>query len=113
MRTTAESTRGGGEVDGQHVGLDHLEPLVAAQPGGEIAIELDHGQVPAALQQWLRHRAEARPDLDQRLPRPRIDRRDDRLDDRAVGQEVLPETLAGDVAHAARTAYSGASRISM
>jgi hypothetical protein len=46
-----------------------------------------------------RHRAQARPDLDQALARLGCDRLDDVVDDVDGRQEMLAEALAGDVRH--------------
>ena len=91
----ARRTRQGGDVDRQHVGLDHVERRVAAQARGEIAIELDHRQPLAAFEQRQRQRAASGTDLDQRVARLRIDRGDDPVDHRQVDEEVLAEALSG------------------
>ena len=85
----------GREIDVEHVGLDHLETRRAAQPHGQVAIELDDGERLAALEQRTGQRAAARPDLDEGLSRPRVDRVDDPVDHRSVDEEVLPEPLPG------------------
>ena len=103
----ARLLREGGEVDGQHVGLDHLELGPAPQARRQVAIELDDGQPAAARHERIGHGAESRPDLHQRIAGPRVDHADDAVDDGAVGEEMLAEALARDVFQA------GGSRSSM
>ena len=86
-----------GEVDLQHVGLDYLHPFALAPARGQVAVELDHRQRAAALEQRLGQRAQAGPDLDQRLAGPRRDGPHDGVDHGRIGQEMLAEALAGDV----------------
>ena len=52
------------------------------------------------LQQGLRQRAEARPDLDHEVAALRRDRRNDLFDDPRRIEEILSEALARDVADA-------------
>jgi hypothetical protein len=86
------------DVHLQHVGLDHRHAGTLAPARGQVAVQLDHRQRPAAFQQRLGHRTEAGADLDDRLARLRADRPHDAVDHHRVGQEVLAEALARDVA---------------
>jgi len=85
----------GGEIDVEHVGLDHLEARRAAQPHSQVPIELDDGERLAALEQRTGQCAAAGPDLDEGVSRLRVDCVDDPVDDRSVDEEVLPEPLPG------------------
>jgi hypothetical protein len=93
--STRHRGRQGREIDIEHVGLDHVEARGAAEPDGQVAIELDDGECLAALEQRTGQRAAARPDLDQGLSGTRVDRADDPVDHRSVDEEVLPEPLPG------------------
>jgi hypothetical protein len=82
---------------------------VGAQPGRQVAVELDHRQVPQTLDQGLSQCGQAGPDFHHGLPRPGINGADDGIDDAAVGQEMLAEALARNVFHqaAARPPQAG------
>ncbi len=79
---------------------------MGAQPRGKVPVQLDHGQVAQTLDQRLRQGRQARTDLHHRLTSPGINRLHDRVDDAAIGQEVLAEALAGDVLHCGGSRYS-------
>ena len=85
----------GREIDVEDVGLDDVEPGRAAQPRGQVAIELDDRERAAALEQRTGQRTPARADLDEGLTASRIDRIDDPVEHRSVDQEVLAEPLPG------------------
>ena len=95
------------EVHPQHIGFDDFQLRMAAQMGGQVAVEFDHGQPAEALHQRLGQRGQTGPDLHHRLAGHRGDGGHNGVDDAVVGQEVLAETLAGDMAH-----NWGSSRIS-
>ena len=93
--------REGRVVEAQGVGHVQAQvPLVPApaQARGQVAIDLDGVQVIDTLEQRRRERGEPRTDLDQDLPRTRMDRLDDRCHHRGVDEEMLPEALARHVA---------------
>ncbi len=69
-----------------------------AQARRQIAIDFDGRDVSRALDQPAGDRGQARTDLDHVLPGPRIDGVDDARRVVRVGEEVLAESLAGDVA---------------
>jgi len=77
--------------------LHHVESRHAAQPHGQIAVELDHREPASTGEQGRGDGAAAGPDLDQSLARLWIDAAHDGVDDRRVGQEVLTESLAGEM----------------
>ena len=68
-----------------------------AQTGGQIAVQLDHGEAAKPLDQRLRQRRQARADLDHGITGARIDLAHDGVDDGTVAEKVLPETFAGPV----------------
>ena len=70
---------------------------MAAQPGGEVAVQPDDGQALAALDHRIGHRAHAGADLDQGISSGRVDGAHDRVENAGVGQEMLAEALAGNV----------------
>ena len=86
-----------GEVDLQHVAVDHRQGAVRLrglrQREDQIAVELDHGQFAVAVEQRKGDRALAGTDLDQAVARLRIHRQHDAVDDAAVVQEVLAQVL--------------------
>ena len=108
------------EVHLEHIAFNHAQERVLTQAARQIAVELDHGQVPQALDQRLRERGQAGTDLDHHLPGGGCNFAHDGVDDGAVGQEVLAEALAGNVLHgrlglagfAGVATTSGGSRIS-
>jgi hypothetical protein len=67
------------------------------QPRGEVAVDLDDGQVANALEQRMRERAQAGADLDDVVVWLRIERGENALDGAPVDQEVLAEALSRDV----------------
>ncbi len=84
-------------VELQCVGFDQGQLVrreLLAQPGGEIAIDLDGGDVARAPDEFARQRGLPGADLDDRLVLARLDRIDDPLDHAPVMQEVLAEALA-------------------
>ena len=83
------------EVDAEHVGFDDFEHRVLAQPRREVAVEFDDGEVLAALDQRQRQRAEPGADLDQRLAGPRVDRRDDVVEDAGSARKCWPKRFLG------------------
>ena len=102
-----------GEVDLQHVGLDHVEVAAPAQPLGQVAVELDDGQRVAVRAQRDRHRAQARADLDQALARPRRDRPDDAVDDVDARSGSAGRSACGRCAPCGALGQTGGSRYSM
>ena len=68
---------------------------VPPQFRNHVAVDLDHLEPPAALEQRPGQRAEPGSDLDQPLAGLRIDRGDDTREHARVVQEMLPEALAG------------------
>ena len=67
---------------------------LGAKTSGEVAIELHHLQMRELFQQRSSQGREAGADLDQGVGGLGADGRDDALDDLAIVQEVLSETLA-------------------
>src|SRR6185437_12991344 len=65
-----------------------------AQPRREIAIDLDCRNLPRALDQRIRQRAQSRADLDEIVAGRGIDRGDDARRVMAIGEEMLTEALA-------------------
>mgnify|MGYP006207227741 CR=1 FL=1 len=63
----------------------------------QVAVQFDDGEAPQALHQGLGQSSQAGPDFNHGLARQGGDGRDDAVDDAVVGQEMLPEALAGDV----------------
>ena len=85
-----------------------------AQALRQVTVEFYHRQPLAALQQRQRQRAQPGADFYQRLARPGVDRAHDLIDDADVGQEVLTEALARQVACTAQAGlHAGGSRSSM
>ncbi|CFE03908.1 Uncharacterised protein [Bordetella pertussis] len=85
------------EIDRQGVGLDHGQPfggVLPAQARGQIAVDLDRGQVIDAIEQGAGQRRQARTDLDHAVVARGPDGPHDRLDHALVGQEMLAEALA-------------------
>ncbi len=87
------------DVHLEDVGLDHAELGMLAQLPGQVAVQLDHSQVPQSLNQRLRQGRQPGPDLHHSLARPRRNRLDDAFDDALVSQEMLAEAFARDVLH--------------
>jgi hypothetical protein len=86
------------EVESQGIGFVHDQfPCwkIATQVCGQIAVQFDHMQRRAALEQRPGERPRTGADLDQGFARLRIERIEDALHDAAVVQEVLAEALLG------------------
>jgi hypothetical protein len=88
-------------MDGQSLGRP-----APSEASDQIPIDLDRLNMLNTLQQRSRECAQPRPDLDDSLIVTRRNRIDDRIDDRAIGQEVLAETLARCVFHRSSRRYS-------
>ena len=90
------------EVDGQRIGDDHGQSRrfeFRLQPAGQVAIDLDGGQVVDALEQRARHRAPTGTDLDQRIARLGSDGIDDPRYVMPVDEKILRKALARCVQH--------------
>ena len=87
------------KIDLEHIRLDHRQLRVFAQAHRQVAVELDHREVPQALDQGLREGRQTGADLDHGLTGHRGDGVHDGIDDAAVGQKVLAEAFAGNVLH--------------
>ena len=74
-----------------------LQLAVAAQALRQVTVELDHRQAPEALHQRLGQCRQAGADFNHGLTGLRVDGIDNGLDDAAIGQKMLAETLARNV----------------
>ena len=80
------------------------------QAQGQVAVQFDDGKAPQALYQGLRQGGQAGPDLNHGLARQRRNGLHDAVNDALVGQEMLPEALAGNVFHAIGSLMSSICR---
>ena len=87
------------KVHFQYIGFDDLEVLVLPQPGGQVPVQFDDGEVSEALDQRLRQRGQARADFDHGVARLRRNGGHDGIDDCAIGQKMLAKAFAGNVLH--------------
>src|SRR5207302_158744 len=81
------------EVELERIGFVDRETRHFAQPGGEVAVDLDRMQLARALDQRRAERALAGADLDDAFAGPRRDGIDDAREHLALVQEMLPESL--------------------
>src|SRR2546425_604056 len=101
LATTAEkpassmasnSGKGRGKIEPQRVGLVHRQTLLGkalAQARAQVPVQLDGVQVLDALKKRRGQRAQPGAYFDDVLAAPRIDRRDDALDDSPLDEKVL------------------------
>ena len=85
-----------GEIELQGVALVDRQALrqkALAQAGDQVAVDLDHVEMPEPLGQRRGQGAQSRPDLDQPVAGPGGDGGDDPVDDGLRDQEVLAEAL--------------------
>ena len=82
-----------------------------AQLPGQIAVQLNHGQVTQPLHQWPRHRRQPRPDLNHVLTGLGRNRLHDVFNDVSVRQKMLTESLARYVFHGVGVLLSMAIRL--
>ena len=103
---SAQPTRHLREVHFQHIGFNHVQLPVQAQAQRQVAVQLNDRQAPQALDQRLRERGQAGADFHHRLARLRCNGLHDGIDDGAIGQKMLAETLARQVLHWGGSRYS-------
>ena len=87
------------EIDLEHVGLDHIEIVAQAQARGQVAVQLNHGELAQTLDQRLGQGHQAGANLDHGLARLGVNGFNNVVDDGAIGQKILAKALAGNMFH--------------
>ena len=99
----AQARGQGGEIEVERVGHDHVQPFrreFGGQRRGQVAVDLDRGELRQALEQRPGKGTFAGADFHKSIARLRRYRLDYPAEEVRVVEEVLAEALARDVTHA-------------
>ena len=108
----AQGVRQGGEIDFEDIAFHHIQALAATQAGGQVAVQLNHGQLPQALKQGLGQGHQAGANFHHGLARLRCNGAHDVVNDGPIDQKILAKALAGDVLGLAHRPRSSVLRYS-